>query len=113
MLNNLFASLAFIYDIKISPKYIMEFTMDDDEKKKQENISWQEYMHEQYEYADFFADEEDDCSPYYKNDIVFANAICEPCNTETLTLVCSEEQKSFLSKCPKCRTTYKTKINGE
>ena len=114
MLNNLLASLAFTYDIRISPKYIMDFTMDDDEKKKQENISWQEYMEQyNYQYTDFFVDEEDGETPYYQNDIVFANPICETCSVETLTLLDSVEQKSFLSKCPKCRITYKTKINGE
>jgi hypothetical protein len=113
MLNNLFASLIFTYDIKILPKYIMEFTMDDDEKEKQENVSWKEYMSTyNYEYADFFEDEED-CVPYYENNVVFANPVCEPCSTETLTLLCSGEQRVFLSKCPKCLTTYKTKINGE
>jgi len=114
MLNNLLASLAFTYDIRISPKYIMESTMDDDEKKKQENISWQEYMEEyNYQYSDFFVDEDIGETPYYENSAVFANPFCKKCCIETLTLIESAEQQSFLSKCPKCRTTYKTKQNGE
>ena len=113
MLNNLLASLAFTYDIRILPKYIMESTMDDDEKKKQENISWQEYMEEySYEYSDFFTDEEDSEHPHYENSKVFANPFCNKCSVETLTLIHSTEQETFLSKCPKCRTAYKTKING-
>ncbi len=114
MLNNLLASLAFTYDIRISPKYIMESIMDDDEKKKQENISWQEYMQEyNYQYSDFFTDEEDSEHPYYENSTVFANPFCNKCSVETLTLIETTEQETFLSKCPKCWTTYKTKINGE
>lgn len=115
MLNNLLASLAFSYDIRVSPKYIMGYNMDDDEKKKQENISWQEYMEQyNYQYTDFFVDDEvSDTEPYYQNDIVFANPICKTCSKETMTLIVSIEQKSFLSKCPKCRITYKTKIDGE
>lgn len=92
----------------------MDYTMDDEEtKRKQEDMAWQQYL-ESYDYSDFFEDSED----LYEDEIEFkqdsfANPICTPCSSETLTLIRSDESKCYISKCPKCKTTYKTNMESE
>jgi phage FluMu protein Com len=113
LLNNLLTYIILKCDIKIPPKYFMENNMDDDEKNKQEDMSWQEYMNSCEDvYADYFVEEELK-EPYFENQISFANAFCDKCHKETLTLIRSEGQKIYLSKCPTCKTTHRNIVNGE
>jgi len=115
LINNLLAYLILRYDIKIPPKYLVDYYMDDEEKNKQENLCWEQYIASgEYSYSDFFSDDEDEAKEQsIEKQISFANLFCDKCDKETLTLIKSEGQKVYMSKCPKCKKTHKTVVNGE
>ena len=119
MFYNVLKYIIPYYNLKISPKYIIGSNKmeKDDEDISETSDSWNEYL-KQYQYEDFFEEDEpievpqELMEPFFKNDLIYANPICNSCNVETLTLL-KEQQKVFLSKCPKCLTSYKNNSSGE
>lgn len=79
--------------------------MDKDEEEEMQKY-WHEYLTTEFETSDFFVDSPEELMEKQQ---AFANPICLTCSVETYSLI-KYEENSVLSKCPKCKHTYKTHI---
>lgn len=105
MFSDILAALITSYKISISPNEFTRIKMDKDEEEKMQKY-WHEYLEERYQYEDFFVDTPEELMEKQQ---AFANPICLDCLVETYSLITDEENK-IISKCPKCKRTYKIDI---
>jgi predicted Zn-ribbon and HTH transcriptional regulator len=79
--------------------------MDKDQEEQLQKY-WEEYLKNEFATEDFFVDTPEELMEKQQ---AFANPICLNCSTETYSLI-TDGENNILSKCPKCKSTYKTHI---
>ena len=105
MFTDILASIIASYKLTLSPSDFTRFKMDKDEEEKMQKY-WNQYLAEEFDTDDFYTDTPEELMEKQQ---AFANPICEYCSLETYSLITNGEE-NILSKCPKCKHTYKTHI---
>ena len=105
MFTDILASIFASYKLSLSPREFTRIKMDKDQEEQMQKY-WQEYLTTEFETTDYFADTPEELMEKQQ---AFANPICLDCSTETYSLI-SQQDNSILSKCPKCKRSYKTHI---
>jgi hypothetical protein len=105
MFTDILVSLLASYKLTLSPKDFTRIKMDKDDEEEMQKY-WQQYLTNEFQTSDFFVDTPEELMEKQR---VFANPICLTCNMETYSLI-KDEDNNILSKCPKCKHTYKTHI---
>ena len=105
MFTDIIASLIASYKLSLSPKDFTRIKMDKDQEEEMQKY-WTQYLQNEFVTEDFFVDTPEELMEKQQ---AFANPICLDCSTETYSLI-REEDNNILSKCPKCKRSYKTHI---
>ena len=105
MFTDIIASLIASYKLTLSPKDFTRIKMDKDQEEEIQKY-WTQYLQNEFSTEDFFVDTPEELMEKQQ---AFANPICLDCSIETYSLI-KDEDNNILSKCPKCKQSFKTHI---